>query len=213
MYISCPECNTKFMVTPEQIGNHSRKVKCSKCFNSWLYKPEESSESAENTTQIEEIKATKEIAQTRFGNGINLPALLPSKIPSYLFIMPTIIIIGLSILIFIALFSNKLGFESLFTNHELSIKDMKMVEQKDLNKIVISYTIYNNSSRIVQIPLVRVRFLDQNNRVVKSLINNHQNINLPPKEFVELKTEISPTPILINNIDIMLGNKLDFLLY
>ena len=31
MYIACPECDTKFVVKPEQIGKEGRKVKCSKC--------------------------------------------------------------------------------------------------------------------------------------------------------------------------------------
>ena len=38
MYIACPECDTKFVVKPEQIGKEGRKVKCSKCSLVWHHK-------------------------------------------------------------------------------------------------------------------------------------------------------------------------------
>ena len=88
MYIACPECDTKFVVTPEQIGKHGRKVKCSKCSHVWHQK-------LEDNIRIEPVLTVPE-AVIPLGNGINLPALLPVKIPPYLFVMP-VLMIGLII--------------------------------------------------------------------------------------------------------------------
>ncbi|MBX9733489.1 MAG: zinc-ribbon domain-containing protein, partial [Chitinophagaceae bacterium] len=67
MYIACPECDTKFVVTPEQIGKHGRKVKCSKCAHIWHQK-------LADQVRIEPL-ITQPIIATPLGNGINLPAL------------------------------------------------------------------------------------------------------------------------------------------
>ena len=77
MYIACPECDTKFVVTPQQIGKHGRKVKCSKCSHVWH-------QNLEDNIRIEPVLTAPE-AFTPLGNGVNLPALLPVKIPPYLF--------------------------------------------------------------------------------------------------------------------------------
>ena len=99
MYIACPECDTKFVVTPEQIGQHGRKVKCSKCSHIWHQK-------LDNPVCIEPtILAPTEV--TPLGNGVNLPALLPVKIQPYLYALP-VLMIGLIIFMLVMLFPNNL---------------------------------------------------------------------------------------------------------
>ena len=205
MYIACPKCNTKFVVTPEQIGEHGRKVKCSKCTHIWHQK-------LEDHLNVEPIILTPPpISTTPLGNGVNLPALLPMKIPSYLYILP-FLLIGLIIFISIMLFPHKLGFESLLNNNNLSIKDLQIQNQQELQKIAVSYKVHNTSSKNVHMPLVRIRLFDKSGRVIKSLIDDHTNVQMVPNQFIQVKTEFVPAPPSADSIDIMIGNKIDFIL-
>ena len=204
MYITCTKCSTKFVVTTEQIGEQGKKVRCSKCSHIWHQK-------SEDNVRIEPTLTTPK-ATTSFGKGVNLPALLPIKFPPYLFVMP-ILIIGLIILMLTMLFPNKLGVDSLFNSNVVSIKDLQIVNQKDINKITVNYKVHNSSLKKMKIPFVRIRLLDKNNKVLKSLIDNHTNIDVSPDQSLQVKTEFIPAPRSVDKIDIMIGNKIDFILY
>ncbi len=203
MYIACPECDTKFVVTPEQIGKHGRKVKCSKCSHIWHQK-------LADQVRIEPL-ITQPIIATPLGNGINLPALLPIKIQPYLYAMP-IVMIGLIIFMLIMVFPNGLGINTLLNSNNLSIKDLQIENQKDLEKITVSYKVHNTADKTVKMPLIRIRLFDKNNRIVKSLIDDHTNIDMSPNQFIQIKTEFVPAPSSTDSIDIMIGNKIDFIL-
>jgi predicted Zn finger-like uncharacterized protein len=75
MYITCPECYTRFAVTADEIGKNGRKVKCSKCFNIWHQKPF-------RQVRIEPKVESLYTKTPPLGNGINLPVLLPIKVPA-----------------------------------------------------------------------------------------------------------------------------------
>ncbi|MDP4709460.1 MAG: zinc-ribbon domain-containing protein [Rickettsiaceae bacterium] len=203
MYIACPECDTKFVVTPEQIGKHGRKVKCSKCSHVWHQK-------LEDNIRIEPVLTVPEAA-IPLGNGINLPALLPIKIPPYLFAMP-VLMVGLIIFMLAMLFPNKLGADSLLNSNEVSIKSMQIVHEKDIDKITVNYKVHNASLKDIKMPLVRIRLFDKNNRVLKSRIDDRTNIDMSPDQLIQVKTEFVPAPPSVDSIDIMIGNKIDFLL-
>jgi predicted Zn finger-like uncharacterized protein len=203
MYIACPECDTKFVVTPEQIGKHGRKVKCSKCAHIWHQK-------LEDNIRIEPVLTVPE-AVIPLGNGINLPALLPIKIPPYLFVMP-VLMIGLIIFMLAMLFPNKLGADSLLNSNEVSIKSMQIVNEKDIDKITVNYKVHNASLKDVKMPLVKIRLFDKNNRVLKSRIDDRTNIDMSPDQLIQVKIEFVPAPPSVDSIDIMIGNKVDFLL-
>ena len=204
MYIACPKCDTKFVVTPEQIGKEGRKVKCSKCSHVWHHK-------LADQLRIEPI-ITQPIAATPLGNGINLPALLPIKIQPYLYVMP-VVMIGLIIFMLIMVFPTSLGINTLLNSNNLSIKDVQVQNQKDLDKITISYKIYNSASTIVKMPLVRIRFFDKNGKIVESKIDDqNSNVDMSPNQFIQITTELVPAPSAADSIDIMIGNKIDFIL-
>ena len=203
MYIACPECNTKFVVTPEQIGKHGRKVKCSKCSHIWHQK-------LDSPIRIEP-SVLAPIEATPLGNGVNLPALLPIKIQSYLYALP-FFMIAMIIFMLTMLFPNNLGFDSLLNSKKLSVHDIKIENHKDLNKITVSYKVMNNSKKNMKMPLVRIRLFDGNSRILKSLIDDHTNIDMSPNQFIQVKTEFVPAPPSAKEIDIMIGNKVDFIL-
>lgn len=204
MYISCPECDTKFVVNPEQIGSNGRKVKCSKCSHIWHQRLNEN-------IKIEPI-LTPAIQDTPpLGNGVNLPALLPVKIPVYLYSMPFLFIVMILIM-FMAMFPQKFGFDTMLANNDMSIKDIQIDNRKDLEKLTVSYKVLNSSEKAAHVPLVRVRLFDKNNRILKSYIVDKREIDLSPKQYVLIKTEFVPAPPSTESLDIMIGNKLDFIL-
>lgn len=204
MYIACPECDTRFVVNSEQIGTHGRKVKCSKCSHIWHQR-------LDNHLRIEPVLEPVALTATPLGNGINLPALLPIKIPAYLYGLP-VLLIGMIIFMIITLFQDAFGLSSVLNNKDLSIRDLQITNNKELGKIVVNYKVLNSSDKNVNMPLVRIRLFDKDNRVIKSRIDDYSKINLSPSQNVSINTEFVPAPPSTENIDIMIGNKLDFIL-
>jgi predicted Zn finger-like uncharacterized protein len=199
MYITCPECTTKFAIKKEQIGKTGRKVKCSKCSHIWHYTPGKEEAAVERNA-----KTTKPTTEST--SGINVPALLPTKVPSYLVLIP-ITIIGLMIIVSIILFNTNLR------NHgQLDLRDMQIIKDQELGRITVSYKVHNSSAQDIKMPLVRVRLIDKDNKIIKSRIDDHTHLVIAPNKCVQVKTEFAPVPESAENVDIMMGNKLDFLL-
>ena len=204
MYIACPECDTRFAVTTEQIGSYGRKVKCSKCSHIWHQR-------FDKHLRIEPILEPATVNLVSPGNGVNLPALLPIKMPIYLYGFP-VLLIAMIIFMVVTLFQDNLGLSSIFNNKALSIHDLQVTSNKELGKLIVNYKVLNSSDKNVKMPLVRIRLFDKNNRVIKSRVDDYNNINLSPSQNVHINTEFVPIPPSTENIDIMIGNKLDFIL-
>ena len=203
MYITCPGCKTRFAVTAEQIGNNGRKVKCSKCFHIWHQKP---------LGQVK-IEPKVELVSTKtppLGNGINLPVLLPIKVPAHLLYGLPILLVSMIIFMVAILFQGSFVIPSILNNKDLTISDI--YNQQELGKTTINYKVTNLSNKSIKIPLIRIRVFDKNNRLINSRIENHNNIKLSPSQNVIINTELGDVPPNAN-IDIMIGNKLDFILH
>ena len=203
MYITCPGCETRFTVTAEQIGKNGRKVKCSKCFHIWHQKP---------LGQVK-IEPKVELVSTKtppLGNGINLPVLLPIKVPAHLLYGLPILLVSMIIFMVAILFQGSFVIPSILNNKDLTISDI--YNQQELGKTTINYKVTNLSNKSIKIPLIRIRVFDKNNRLINSRIENHNNIKLAPSENIILSTELVNIPPHAN-IDIMIGNKLDFILH
>ncbi len=205
MYIACPRCDTKFIVSEEQIGAYGRKVKCSKCSNIWH-------QTLKDHLKLEPVIASSLVPPApQFGAGVNLPALLPVKIAGYLYIFP-LALISLIIFLAILIFPQRFGINPAQSFNGLSIQDVQVQNYKEQHKIIISYKVVNSTKHEVTMPLIRVRVFDKNNRVVKSHIANQNNVNLAPKQYISIKTEFNSMPPSTEQVDITLGNKLDFVI-
>lgn len=203
MYITCPECETRFAVTAEEIGKNGRKVKCSKCFNIWHQEP----------FRQARIEPKIELLSTKtppLGNGINLPVLLPIKVPAHLLYGLPILLISMIIFMVAILFQGSFVIPSILNHKDLIISDI--YNQQELGKTTINYKVTNLSNKSIKIPLIRIRVFDKNNRLINSRIENHNNIKLSPSQNVIINTELGDVPPNAN-IDIMIGNKLDFILH
>ncbi len=202
MYITCPECTTRFVVTAEQIGKEGRKVKCSKCLHIWQQHP------------FEQLRVEPKIESSAktlsLGNGVNLPVLLPVKIPAHSLYGSPILLVSMIIFMFTILFQDNFALPSILNTKDLIISDVSY--QRTLGKTAINYKISNLSDKSVKIPLIRIRVFDKNHRLINFRIDDHSNIKLSPSQNVVINTELEDVPPHVN-IDIMIGNKLDFILH
>lgn len=204
MYIACPQCDTKFVVTPKQIGLNGRKVKCSKCSHVWHYKLD--------ISIVDEPLITKQKPIAPIGNGVNLPALVKSEKPSYLFLLPGFVM-GAIIVLLVFLFPQQVGINSFFNKKDVAIQDVKIVSDAESEKIVVKYKVHNNSSSSINIPLIRISLFDQNHDLIQENIDNHSKIMIDPGKSVQIKTQFLSVHKSVKTVDIMAGNKLDFILY
>ncbi|MFK8040568.1 MAG: zinc-ribbon domain-containing protein [Rickettsiaceae bacterium] len=212
MYISCPKCSANFVVTVQQIGKLGRKVKCSKCHHVWHQMP------IEGTTieaHQDHIEIPKNISPNDYkftpSNGLNLPAILPIKIPKYLYYLP-FILIALIMMLSIMLFKENFGISHILSREKFNIRDVQVDYSKNLNKIIVTYKVVNISDNKAKMPLVRIRLFDKNHKIIKTHIANQTSAVLSGKQFVTIKTEFDSMSDDAQEADITLGNKLDFIL-
>jgi hypothetical protein len=144
------------------------------------------------------------------GNGINLPVLLPIKVPAHLLYGLPILLVSMIIFMVAILFQGSFVIPSILNNKDLTISDI--YNQQELGKTTINYKVTNLSNKSIKIPLIRIRVFDKNNRLINSRIENHNNIKLSPSQNIIINTELGDVPSHAN-IDIMIGNKLDFILH
>ncbi len=202
MHISCPNCSTKFTIRDNQIGNAGRKVKCSKCSHTWNYK----------TRKMDKIDPliTSESAQSENLKNIHLPAILPAKTIS--FCGTPLLLMGMIIFMILTLFPNILGINNIFNRTNLIIQNVQIMQDKKLNKFSIHYRLLNPTNKEITIPHIRLRLYNGSNELIKSKIDDYGNITLKPLQYADIKGDFTETFNNVTNIDITLGNKLDFML-
>jgi len=215
MYIKCPSCFTSFVVTARQIGPKGRRVRCSKCNNGWFVE----SQFEQHIDAPEQIAEPASIIPDRVGSanysflpGVNLPALMPINIPLYLYILPAILAICITLSCMV-IFQDKLSFLGLSgTSESLSVYDINIDYNRKGGAIVASYKIVNAAKQFVPVPLIRIRLLDKDRRPLKTHITHNPNVDLAPKQYVGIRTNFADAPPNVEFIDISLGNRLDFIL-
>ena len=207
MYIVCPECSTRFTIPQQQIGPAGRKVKCSRCSSVWHYQPG----AQVRITPVIATPASSTYAATELSSGVNLPVPLPLK-PAHTRAPAPQILVGLVILLSLLLFSGRPGWKFLIKFRELAIENIRIENQPETGRIIVSYTIANSSDHKVAMPLARVRLMDGNNIAVKDHVEDKGGMILAPSQYISMTTEFEAPLTPAKYVDITLGNKLDFLL-
>ena len=209
MYLSCPECYTSFTVKASQIGPKGRRVRCSKCCHGWFAKGVPGGTGSEGITASRLDRVGK---PEKFEKGVNLPALLPVKIPFYLYVAPVLLAAAI-IFTSMILFQDKMTLFGLTgTSENLKVKDIRIAYDREYGNIIANYKIVNTSSEFVPLTSIKIRLLDKNHRILKSHVTSESTSSLAPKQFVAIRTRFSEAPTNVEYIDITLGNKLDLLL-
>lgn len=206
MYIKCPSCNTNFVISASQIGAGGRRVKCSKCSHAWHV-----------NLSLEHLK--EELAYARdygvfsaggFGTK-NLPAVIPVKVPIYLYVLPFILISLISFLLLACFYDQIDLLKELEVNKHIKVDEVYVDSVKN-HKIAVHYKIVNTSSDPHVVPLIRIRLLNDENEALKEHFVNNK-VLLEGKSKIDVRTEFTNVPKDAKKFDITLGNRLDFLIH
>lgn len=210
MYLTCPECYTSFTVKASQIGPKGRRVRCSKCSHGWFAKGIGGGTGSEGITTSRHERVGR--SEEKFKPGVNLPALLPIKIPLYLYVAPVLLAAAI-IFTSMIFFQDKMSLFGLTgASENLKVKDIQIAYDRENGNIIANYKIVNASETFVPLSSIRIRLLDQNHRILKSHVAQESKSSLAPKQFISIRTRFSEAPTNVEFIDITLGNKLDLLL-
>lgn len=215
MRITCPNCSKIFIASKEQIGIPGRRVKCSNCKHIWFQALDLNTKLTEGEPLIndtEKISNTNIKDQERH-NKVYLPAILPVKMPkndnNLLDILSLCIMISCLLLVFYDDLSIP-GWH--LDNHSLNIENIQTTQNKELEQVEVSYRIQNISKYEITIPLISIRLFTKEHKPVKSYIMNQKNIKLKPYQHIDIVTTLYTVPPSSTILDIMLGNRLDFIL-
>lgn len=213
MYITCPSCNTSFLINEEQIGPNGRRVKCSSCDYLWLALPD--TVRKDNNKFISEQKQTSKSDTLDYipEPGVNLPVVMPNYAP---IISQSIILCGVVSLILVGIITlnNKLSWHHIYngTISQLSASITKANINKNNNTIMVRYSITNTSAAAIQSPLVRINMLDEKKQVTDEYVTNKSDIVIYPHDTLTLETTIENAPHDVKAISLNLGDQLDFLM-
>lgn len=228
MYIVCPKCQTKFAFNHEMAGINGRKVKCSKCSCIWLQKDDDTiKEDLDDELELDpEIKTPESQYAARLtdnpvddndiGSGVNLPALLPARGEVYFYSGQKLlawVLASMIIFMVINLFPGNVALDYILNDTSLGIYDLHVKHQdKQSGKMIISYKILNSSDKQKKnIPLIRIRLFDKMGKMIMSKLCDYSKTELLPLQTVVMNAEIE-VPAGVENIDVTMGNRLDFMI-
>lgn len=212
MYISCLNCQTKFIVLDNQIGINGRRVKCSKCRHIWYQKLDY------NTSKLSDFDKDKvEAIKTPIKNGYNnhfsanVPVILPYISPKRKYnVFP---LLWTSFIIFCLAILLLDRFKVLSKYDQLKIEEIKLGTSHREGVIKMFYKLSNNSDYLISNPLIKVKAMDGNNRALDEYISiTKLKAKIPPKQNTYVEMEIRGLPVTAKYIDVTIGNKIAFLL-
>jgi len=231
MYITCANCSTNFFVSPDKISPAGRKLRCSRCGYIWFHKPAIGQNSAAGPSYNQQY--TNPQSQQNYGQPgpqpgpTQEPLVTPKEMPAQSARLPVLIPVAAAqtgahtitmllvscFFLMVILFYESLGFKFLSASAHLRLKDIKVEKSYESDTLIVSYALENSSNEGVNIPLVRIRLFDENQKLIESYIDSRVKPTIGPKECILMTTEIASVPGFTDEVDVTLGNRLDFILH
>lgn len=216
MHILCPKCSTKFIITESQIVDTGRKVRCSKCKHIWhaqLSQADEISNTVQKQDNTDNISTSNATAkQANESAPAHLPAIIPVEKHITYKDNSSLLLIGMIMLTFTMLFASKFGYETFFKNRDVTIENLTIQKNDNTKKITLKYKVYNAAEHATKMPLLKIQLMDSRQRVLKTKIVDNSTVKLHPNKCVWITTDILHAPTGIENVKVIIGNRLDFLL-
>jgi predicted Zn finger-like uncharacterized protein len=196
MYISCPNCATKFTIKTQQIGL-GRHVRCSKCGYAWHFQQNSNSTDISVADKVTAVKKTN-----------HLPALIPDKKSNKILLF----LILFSSLALLTLTLQKFEyFRHLWHyNKELKIERIVILKNES-NNLIVRYTIKHDNFVPFALPLMRIRLLDENFKVIDTHISNTISDATIHDGSVDIETEFFDAPLETYYVDVTIGGYFDFI--
>jgi len=208
MIISCQNCKAAFIVAAEQIGATGRKVKCSKCQNMWYA-------TVPADVLYNEQLATEHLSAPPHNlSYTNLPVVISTKISKTLFFAPLfmLILIVATFFVFYPNLMNKFGLcKYVCEPYNVRIQDISYEFDSSHKKIMIEYSIANNTLAKARLPLIEVKLIDSSNNILQKTYIENNDIWLDPDGSVKAKTEFDNISPHSKFVRIALGSKIKFL--
>lgn len=178
MFLTCPECSTKFTVADDAIPEMGRKVKCGSCSHVWHQEPMP----AEVKEEIEEVKKSQSenlkqaVAEKAQGIEPQLPIVFINRPAPFLLKLAAIAMLLLNICGFVYFNKDKIQIEFLYsmigqpTSEGLVIDKVIMLDPfitEDDVTHYIDWTIKNTAEETRQIPKARFSLLNKSREIVE----------------------------------------------
>ena len=212
MYISCPNCQTKFVVTNNQIGINGRRVKCSKCSHIWYQKLDY------NTSKLSDFNKDKvsfEAVKTPIKNdysdsfSTNVPVILPYIPPKKKYIVFPLLWTSFIVFCLVILLIDSFSFLSKYD--QLKIEEISLRKSANAITTKIFYKLSNQSNYLISNPRIKVQIIDNNDQVLNGYVSiTKLKAKIPAKQYIYVEMDIKGLPINAKYIDISVGNKLLF---
>ncbi len=217
MLISCPECETSFTIPANALGEKGRKVKCSKCSNTWHQNPitvqKEKLDRLLQTKKAEkssnEETALKQVANEKYKNeqtqsdpNIKLPVKVTRKLFYSLSASFVILLLASVLLIFLNYSSATESYSGLrFTNFSVS---KEIIDNK--YDFSVSGEFMNVTGEEIKIPKVKIKIFSQGGRVMsEGVIVPEVNI-VPPYSKIAFNPEITQVSGNADSVEISFTN-------
>ena len=211
MYITCPNCKIKFIVTNAQIGVNGRRVKCSKCSHLWYQKLDY------NTSKLSDFSKNVETIKPPIKSYHNdhdltrIPVTLPYMPPKKKYnIFP---LLWTSFIIFCLVILLVDSFKFLGKYDQLKIEEINLGRSHHMGSMKIFYKLSNESDYLISNPLIKVKVIDNNNQVLDEYVSTIKlRAKIPAKQTIYMEMNIEGIPVTAKYIDIAIGNRIGLLL-
>lgn len=215
MIISCPSCNTRFVVSPTAIPLAGRNVRCARCQHQWFQKGEEVSRNAEVLEpNVRPARPTKPAALPPPKKKATAPVWMKAAAACMAFVF---------VIAALMIFEKPLRAGGLETVYSLAgapdSSGMTFSELKILvlpgskeNTVKVSGKIYNGAEVARRLPGVRVTLLDENHLPVETGDFTQENVDIAAGEAVPFNIEMPSRSRRAEYVRLDLGTKLDLML-
>jgi predicted Zn finger-like uncharacterized protein len=185
MILQCKNCNARYLVPDNAIGEEGRTVRCARCSHSWFEKPAPAP--VEKIPDFDSLINNINATPSPLPEGSNLPASRRPPTPAGLKTMAAIfalLVIGLGLYI---------AMPKLFgitTSKGLVLADIQVKKQPDdkPNTVEITGNILNTTDTPAQVPNLRVMLLDSENNPLQSWEFKSNGEILKNKETIPFST-------------------------
>jgi predicted Zn finger-like uncharacterized protein len=202
MKISCPECDTKFAVNADAIGESGRKVKCVNCGKVWFQEPFEE-DIVKN--DVDNFESNNDItSQSEIDDDEDLAAYLPKDEDEdeedFQFIKPVpwFYVASASILLILCLVTGMIAYRENFPalkdiykkigiidNKTVVFSDVVISQRREGNKLVVTIdgVLVNKSSKKQKVPPIRINTYTKGNHLIDSVFDDGGEVSyLKPNE-------------------------------
>ena len=191
MILTCNDCEAKFLIKAEDIGDKGRRVRCGACGSVWFEKPAapviavQEKEIAE--AQTENLKEV--VRKQAAGIKPSLPTVYePVAAPKWLkaaVVVLTIANVGAFIFLNKSLIGQTTFYDMVgqYQTADMAITNASLVAEKGEKKYAVQWSVINNSKAKRDLPARRIKLLDKDLNIIKENSDNASKVVEPGQIF------------------------------